>query len=94
MNPQPLHRLKEFKITPSSVIPTSVSRNLFTFMTLLYCLFLLQSLGMGKGEIPEAALIGITAWKATKGTSFSSSSQHGAGPFPEPFCIPPHNSPP
>lgn len=39
-DPQPLPRLKEFKIAPSSVIPTSVSRNLFTFMALLYCLFL------------------------------------------------------
>lgn len=49
MNPQPLHRLKEFKITPSVVIPTSISRNLFTFMTLLYCRFLLHGLGTGKG---------------------------------------------
>lgn len=53
MNPQPLHRLKEFKITPSVVIPTSISRNLFTFMTLLYCRFLLHGLGTGKGGFPR-----------------------------------------
>lgn len=69
MNPQPLHRLKEFKITPSVVIPTSISRNLFTFMTLLYCRFLLHGLGTGKGGIPEAALIGITMWKASSSSS-------------------------
>lgn len=94
MNPQPLYRLKEFKITPSLAIPTSISRNLFTFTTLLYCLIFIARFGDGEGEIPKAALTGITTWKATKGTSFPSSSQRGAGPFPGPFCIPPHNSPP
>lgn len=89
------HGLKSCKITPSLVIPTSVSRNLFTFITLLYCVFLLRCLGIA--EVSEAALIGITArtrGRATKGISRSSSSRRAAGASPGPFPIPRYGPPP